>query len=75
LLDYNKDMKKRIFISLNLPTDIKNQLVAEQQEIDRQFAYFCGNSPIKWTKKIIYTLRYFLLAIWKLMICRKFLRL
>lgn len=44
-------MKKRIFISLNLPTDIKNRLVVEQQEIDRQFAYFCGNSPIKWTKK------------------------
>ena len=44
-------MKKRIFISINLPQNIKKQLAEEQQEADRQFAYFCGNSPIKWTKK------------------------
>lgn len=44
-------MKKRIFISINLPENIKKRLAEEQQEIDRQFAYFCGNSPIKWTKK------------------------
>ncbi len=44
-------MKKRIFISINFPEKIKNSLFTEQQEIDRSFSYFCGNSPIKWTEK------------------------
>lgn len=44
-------MKKRIFIAINLPEKVKNKLVDEQQEFDRSFSYFCGVSPIKWTKK------------------------
>lgn len=44
-------MRKRIFIGINLPEKIKNRLAEEQQEIDRSFSYFCGNSPIKWTRK------------------------
>lgn len=44
-------MKKRIFIGINFPEKIKNSLASEQQEIDRSFSYFCGSSPIKWTRK------------------------
>lgn len=44
-------MKKRIFISIGLPEKIRNKIFEEQQEIDRSFSYFCGSSPIKWTRK------------------------
>lgn len=41
-------MQKRIFISIGLPENIKNKLIAYQEEIARSFPDFC---PIKWSKK------------------------
>jgi 2'-5' RNA ligase len=41
-------MKNRIFIAINLPVEIKKQLVIEQQEIDRLFTEI---NPIRWTKQ------------------------
>ncbi len=40
-------MKNRIFIAINLPLEIKRQLLIYQQEIDDLFEM----SPIRWTKK------------------------
>ncbi|MFH1575819.1 MAG: 2'-5' RNA ligase family protein [Candidatus Nealsonbacteria bacterium] len=41
-------MMHRIFIAINLPEDIKNQLVGLQEKID---GLFQSPSPIRWTKK------------------------
>ncbi|MFA5431635.1 MAG: RNA 2',3'-cyclic phosphodiesterase [Candidatus Paceibacterota bacterium] len=44
-------MQKRIFISINLPENIKNKLVAYQEEMARSFINSNDFCPIKWTKK------------------------
>lgn len=46
-------MKNRIFIAINLPLDIKKQLLIYQQEIDKLFVEDQGLSfhPIKWVKQ------------------------
>jgi 2'-5' RNA ligase len=44
-------MQKRIFISIGLPENIKNKLVAYQEEIARSFSDHNDFCPIKWSKK------------------------
>jgi len=48
-------MKHRIFIAVNLPEDIKENLVSYQKKIDGLFAFdwdeASGVKPIRWTKK------------------------
>lgn len=41
-------MRKRLFLAINLPAKIKDELVKKQQEIERMFGEEC---PIKWTRK------------------------
>jgi len=44
-------MQKRIFISIGLPENIKNKLVAYQEEISHSFVSSNDFCPIKWSKK------------------------
>jgi 2'-5' RNA ligase len=44
-------MKKRVFISIGLPENIKNKLVDCQDDIARSFNSFNDFCPVKWTKK------------------------
>lgn len=44
-------MKKRVFISIGLPENIKNKLADHQDEISRSFTHFNDFCPVKWTKK------------------------
>jgi len=44
-------MQKRIFISIGLPENIKNKLVAYQEEIARSFSDAYDFCPVKWSKK------------------------
>ncbi len=44
-------MKKRVFVAINLPLNIKEKLVEKQKEIDHSFSFFNGFCPVKWTKK------------------------
>jgi len=42
-------MVKRIFIAINLPDDIKNQLSLKQSKLDKLFSK--SDIPVRWTKK------------------------
>jgi 2'-5' RNA ligase len=42
------DMKRRIFIAINLPDDVKKRLAEYQEKIDRLFE---PPSPVRWTRK------------------------
>ena len=45
-------MRHRIFIAINLPEKIKNNLSSHQKEIESAFSYFGENfHPIRWVKK------------------------
>lgn len=44
-------MKKRIFISIGLPENVKNKLESCSREISNSFTYFNGFCPVKWTRK------------------------
>lgn len=48
-------MKRRIFIAINLPEDIRGKLVSYQKKIDRFFTFDWGETSavklIRWTKK------------------------
>ncbi len=48
-------MKRRIFIAINLPEDVKKALASHQEKIDEMFASYrnevAGAGPIRWTKK------------------------
>ncbi|MDD5696591.1 MAG: RNA 2',3'-cyclic phosphodiesterase [Candidatus Pacebacteria bacterium] len=44
-------MKKRVFIAVNLPLNVKEKLEEKQKEIDRAFSFFNGFCPVKWTRK------------------------
>lgn len=44
--------RKRVFIAINLPEEIKNILASKQEEIEENFQSFGENfHPIRWTKK------------------------
>jgi len=44
-------MKKRVFIAINLPDNIKNKLEEIQRKTENSFSYFSGFCPITWTRK------------------------
>jgi len=44
-------MKKRVFIAVNLPLNVKEKLEAVQKETDKAFSFFNGFCPVKWTRK------------------------
>lgn len=44
-------MKKRVFIAINLPENIKNKLEEIQRKTENSFSYFNGVCPITWTRK------------------------
>lgn len=44
-------MKKRVFIAINLPDNIKNKLEEIQRKTENSFSYFNGFCPINWTRK------------------------
>jgi 2'-5' RNA ligase len=44
-------MQKRIFISIGLPENIRNKLVAHQEEIAQSFCNSNDFCPVKWSKK------------------------
>ncbi|MDD3170389.1 MAG: RNA 2',3'-cyclic phosphodiesterase [Candidatus Paceibacterota bacterium] len=44
-------MKKRVFIAVNLPQNVKEKLEAIQKKTDSSFSFFNDFCPIKWTRK------------------------
>ncbi len=44
-------MKKRVFIAVNLPLNVKEKLEAIQKKTDNAFSFFNDFCPIKWTRK------------------------
>ncbi len=44
-------MKKRVFIAINLPENIKNKLEEIQRKTENSFSYFSGTCPVIWTRK------------------------
>lgn len=44
-------MNKRIFISIDLPKNIKDRLIGYQEEISKSFLDFNDFCPIKWARK------------------------
>lgn len=44
-------MNKRIFISIEIPKNIKEKLIDYQEEINKSFINFNDSCPIKWARK------------------------
>ena len=48
-------MRRRIFIAINLPEEIKEKLASQQEKIEDLFTPYrseaSGSGPIRWTKK------------------------
>jgi 2'-5' RNA ligase len=44
-------MKKRVFIAINLPDNVRNKLEEIQKKTENSFSYFSGFCPVTWTRK------------------------